>query len=70
MYLRCFVSSHPLKGISDYRRFLAGSVPGLGQLFLHTCLVEVHKDIIKCWNFRGKEVMYLPFMLGPPRLMS
>jgi len=43
--------------MSYYRRFLAGSVPGFGQLFLHTCLVEVHKDIIKCWNFRGKEVL-------------
>ena len=62
MYLRCFVSLHRFNGISDYRRSLTGSVPGFGQILLRTCLAEVHKDIIKCWNFKG-EVNYLLFML-------
>jgi hypothetical protein len=42
------------KGMSYYRRVLSGSVPGFGQMLLRTCLVEVHKDIIKCWNFKGE----------------
>ncbi|KAF8960038.1 hypothetical protein BDZ97DRAFT_1357110 [Flammula alnicola] len=42
------------KGMSYYRRVLTGSVPGFGQMLLRTCLVEVHKDIIKCWNFKGE----------------
>jgi hypothetical protein len=57
-----FVSLHPFNDIVDYNRVLSGSVPGLGQMLLRICLVEVHKDIIKCWNFKG-EVKYLRFML-------
>jgi len=40
--------------MSYYRRVLSGSVPGFGQMLLRTCLVKVHEDIIKCWNFKGE----------------
>jgi len=42
------------KGMSYYSRVLTGGVPGFGQILLRTCLAEVHKDIIKCWNFKGE----------------
>ena len=49
--------------ISDYRRALMGSVPGLGQLLLRHCLEKVHKDIITCWNFKGEVLNYWNFRL-------
>jgi hypothetical protein len=49
-----FVSLDPFNGVLDYRRVLTGSVPGFGQMLLRTCLVEVHKDIVRCWNFKGE----------------
>ncbi|KAI0246579.1 hypothetical protein BJV78DRAFT_1286286 [Lactifluus subvellereus] len=42
------------KGMSYYSRLLAGSVPGIGQILLRACLAEVHKDIIRCWNFKSE----------------
>ncbi|KAF5354022.1 hypothetical protein D9756_006944 [Leucocoprinus leucothites] len=42
------------KGISYYRRVLTGTMPGFGRILLHRCLMEVHKDTIKCWNFKGE----------------
>ncbi|KAF5346881.1 hypothetical protein D9756_010595 [Leucocoprinus leucothites] len=42
------------KGMSYYKRVLTGTVPGFGQTLLRSCLMEVHKDIIKCWNFKGE----------------
>jgi len=42
------------KGMSYYRSVLSGSVPGFGQMLLRTCLMQVHRDIIKCWNFKGE----------------
>ncbi|KAF5348285.1 hypothetical protein D9756_010480 [Leucocoprinus leucothites] len=29
-------------------------MPGFGRILLHRCLMEVHKDTIKCWNFKGE----------------
>ena len=54
--------------IIDYRCILSGSVPGFGQMLLRACLVQVHTDIIKCWNFKG-EVNSLRFMLRPLDLL-
>ncbi|KAF5346271.1 hypothetical protein D9756_011263 [Leucocoprinus leucothites] len=42
------------KGMSYYRQVLTGTVPGLGQMLLRSCLMEVHNDIIKCWKFKCK----------------
>ncbi|PPQ80109.1 hypothetical protein CVT25_001477 [Psilocybe cyanescens] len=43
-----------LNSVLDYRRVLTGTVPGFGQMLLRSCLIEVHKDIITCWNFKGE----------------
>ncbi|KAF5347114.1 hypothetical protein D9756_010934 [Leucocoprinus leucothites] len=48
--------------ILDYRRVLTGTMPGFGQILLRRCLVEVHKDIIKCWNFKGEVLNTDEFM--------
>ncbi|KAH9033826.1 hypothetical protein EDB85DRAFT_1890099 [Lactarius pseudohatsudake] len=43
--------------ITDYRRTLMDSRPGApesGSMSLRDCIGEVHKDIITCWNFKGK----------------
>ncbi|KAF5345221.1 hypothetical protein D9756_011491 [Leucocoprinus leucothites] len=50
------------KGMSYYRRVLTGTMPGFGQILLRRCLVEVHKDIIKCWNFKGEVLNTDEFM--------
>ena len=42
------------KSISDYARGLAGDV---GRKLLRDCLMQIHKDVITCWNFEG-EVTY------------
>ncbi|KAF5348759.1 hypothetical protein D9756_009852 [Leucocoprinus leucothites] len=50
------------KAMSYYRRVLTGTMPGFGQILLCRCLVEVHKDIIKCWNCKGKVLNTDEFM--------
>ncbi|KAH9012450.1 hypothetical protein EDB84DRAFT_1680696 [Lactarius hengduanensis] len=45
------------KGISYYRRTLMDrrrGAPESGPMLLRDCIREVHKDIITCWNFKGK----------------
>ncbi len=41
--------------VSGYTRSLAGGVPVVGQWLLRDCLMQVHKDIVTCWNFRETE---------------
>ena len=40
----------------DYTRALitgsTPSIPGVGKPLLTNCLLDIHKDIIKCWNIR------------------
>ncbi|KAJ7882039.1 hypothetical protein B0H14DRAFT_1492364 [Mycena olivaceomarginata] len=45
------------KGINYYPRALTGSIPGVGPLLLHECLLKVHQDIIACWNLRNAETV-------------
>ncbi|KAH9022715.1 hypothetical protein EDB84DRAFT_1678396 [Lactarius hengduanensis] len=42
------------KGINYYRRTLIDGAPESGPMLLGDCIGEVHKDIITCWNFKGK----------------
>ena len=37
-----------------YTRSLAGG----SQKLLRDCLMEIHKDVITCWNFKGKVLNY------------
>ena len=37
-----------------YTRSLAGG----SQKLLRNCLMEIHKDVVTCWNFKGKVLNY------------
>ncbi|KAJ7668875.1 hypothetical protein B0H17DRAFT_1087324 [Mycena rosella] len=45
------------KGMSYYWRTMSGSLPGVGDMLLRQCLVQVHKDIVACWNLRDGETV-------------
>jgi len=42
-----------INGMSGFTRGLAGGAP-VGPKLLRDCLMQIHKDIITCWNFEGK----------------
>ena len=69
MYPTCSVSMHLLISISGYARGLAGGAP-VGPKLLRECLMRIHKDVIRCWNFEGKVLNYLTFQVIPSRLTS
>ena len=56
MYPRC-LSSCLFNSTLGYTRSLAGG----SQMLLRDCLMDIHKDIITCWNFKGKVVNYHRF---------
>jgi hypothetical protein len=47
------VSLHLFNCTLGYTRSLASGAH-LGRKLLRDCLMEIHKDIITCWNFKGQ----------------
>ncbi|KAJ7200258.1 hypothetical protein C8J57DRAFT_1155211 [Mycena rebaudengoi] len=45
------------KGMSYYWRAQSGNIPVAGKPLLRECLLQVHQDIIACWNMRDAESM-------------
>ncbi|KAJ7112320.1 hypothetical protein C8R44DRAFT_798337 [Mycena epipterygia] len=45
------------KGMSYYWRALSGTIPVAGKPLLRECLLNVHQDIIACWNMSNAESM-------------
>ncbi|KAJ7676351.1 hypothetical protein B0H17DRAFT_1080203 [Mycena rosella] len=50
-------ASVPLKIDAYYWRTMSGSLHAVGDLLLRRCLVQVHKDIVACWNPRDGETV-------------
>jgi hypothetical protein len=40
---------------TNYYPALSGSLPGLGQTLLRHHLLQIHNDIVQCWNFRDSD---------------
>jgi hypothetical protein len=68
MYPRCSVSLQ-LFSISGYARGIGGGAP-VGPKLLRDCLMQIHKDVIRCWNFEGNVIEYRTFQVIPSRLTS
>jgi len=41
-----------INGMSGFTRGLAGGAP-VGPILLRDCLMQIHKDVMTCWNFEG-----------------